>query len=82
MTFEQTLGVLADAATRELPKYLVSVQGGSHGPSLSGADDQTFDLVRREVDTSSTQVSTVIGITLRSLRSTTGLICRPSSGYS
>ena len=30
MTFEQTLGVLADAATRELPKYLVSVPGGSH----------------------------------------------------
>jgi hypothetical protein len=30
MTFEQTLGVLAGAATRELPKYLVSVPGGGH----------------------------------------------------
>ena len=30
MTFEQTLGVLANAATRELPKYLVSLPGGSH----------------------------------------------------
>jgi hypothetical protein len=30
MTFEQTLGALTDAATRELPKYLPSVPGGSH----------------------------------------------------
>ena len=30
MTFEQTLGVLADAATRELPEHLASVQGGRH----------------------------------------------------
>jgi hypothetical protein len=30
MTFEQTLGVLAGAATRELPKHLVSVPGGGH----------------------------------------------------
>jgi len=30
MTFEQALGVLAGAATRELPKYLVSVPGGGH----------------------------------------------------
>lgn len=30
MTFEQTLGVLAGAATRELPKHLASVPGGGH----------------------------------------------------
>ena len=30
MTFDRTLGVLADAATRELPKYLVSIPGGGH----------------------------------------------------
>jgi hypothetical protein len=30
MTFEQTLGVLADAATRELPKHLASLPGGGH----------------------------------------------------
>jgi hypothetical protein len=30
LTFDQTLGVLADAATRELPKYLIDVPGGGH----------------------------------------------------
>jgi hypothetical protein len=30
MTLEQTLGVLAGAATRELPKHLASVPGGGH----------------------------------------------------
>ncbi len=30
MTFEQTLGVLSDAATRELPKHLASMPGGGH----------------------------------------------------
>jgi hypothetical protein len=30
LTFDQTLGVLAGAATRELPKYLVDVPGGGH----------------------------------------------------
>lgn len=30
LTFDQTLGVLARAATRELPKYLIDVPGGSH----------------------------------------------------
>jgi hypothetical protein len=30
LTFEQTLGVLAAAATRELPRYLTRIPGGAH----------------------------------------------------